>query len=374
MPEPHPQDPRDLAAALRRELARRQRLTAALDEVLQKLAEAETEPAAPAPSDAEKPRIKLPTGGPSMQQMAGVVFAKASGGERTAPSGRRQETEITDPMDLDALQKGHRAHRARERRQRRASRARYSLPAALAILLPLLTGLYLGTSKLDGAGRARPVTPRAHLSPLLPPAPPRTVAAALPKRPQRRPRRIVPDADPGIEIVPVWPEAETARHVANGPSTRTIRSRAPRPRAVYTVQPALPVDTDPAVEAPTEAATNRHPAPGNRRPERSGIEPTHVPIREEWPTARQERHRASPHLPYGNYDDPAVASEATAEETRGGGDTREAIREHRSAGRTTVRICVETGLLATSWCPHTALLNVREDQAPTRHCRLHREP
>ena len=54
----------------------------------------------------------------------------------------------------------------------------------------------------------------------------------------------------------------------------------------------------------------------------------------------------------------------TSRNTRGGG--------RRSANL--VRICTESGRLATEWCPSTALMDFAGRNAPTAYCRLHHAP
>lgn len=215
----------------------------------------------------------------------------------------------------------------------------------------------------------RPVDDDVEIAPAPRPAERRVVRrapvriAAVPRKPAKpvpapaihAPRRlVVARATPSRRSSP----SDRAKRVA-----RAERAEAPLPRTEIT--PVRP----PARSAPETASftpmSKERVLPAPRRPASEARTADYATRR----TAPIAAPRSAPRIARGNFDD-------RAEEDGWRTFERDEPRE-RPASREFVvkrRICVETGLLASDLCPHTAIVLMPESRVPRRVCRVHTLP
>jgi len=329
-----------------------------------------------------------------------------------APAPPSGAAPITDKMDPDEISRGH----ARIRAERSGGRA----VAGAAAVIVAAGVLGLAYNALHGrklAAGSPPVvrTARANTAPSLPPPPgvgeklsvetpptptriegPHETAASRPRAPTR-----IRVADDNVEIVPT-PRPAIHRTVRSDPDqiAASARKAAAARSALRRQLPkrmliARARKSDVALgavestrRARTEPAGSARPAPPDSEysapkpvvrtgPETASFTPM-IKARvlpEPRSPSRDSRaddypeSRPTPRIARGNYDD-------RPDEDRWPSFERERPRE-RSISREPLvrrRICVETGLLASDLCPHTAIVLVPESRAPRRLCRVHALP
>jgi hypothetical protein len=290
----------------------------------------------------------------------------------SAPNTARRKTLLNDDEPFNR----------RLMRARRRIRARRKLQVTLLALAILAAGIVMfRTSRVQGASRKPHIAVKPKPLSVVS-APPSTLSANPPIR----------IAEPEVQIVP----AKTTPYGQE--QTRATSEEKPAQAADVVIKPAAPKhelkkpvkvtskDEYPVVspqEQPANPEEKPAPAPkkdkpvvvyaaprkeaspfdaylGNSHPDRQEITPA-TPLDEDAPALQRRRSRTARTDDSSNQDLNRYYLER-------GLDDRRAKHERR----VTVRVCVDSGELATQGCPHTALLNIPASDTPTRACHLHR--
>jgi hypothetical protein len=328
-------------------------------------------------------RVKIPRSGPPLDVIAHSVF---TAGEKHRPQGRQRTaplapvpTRIVDPS------------------------RKWWVYLGIGTVVALIGGVAFGRMLMTEPVRsAPPASPTSTLP---------TRVTALPEAPIAAP---APPSERELTVETPVHEPEWEVQITPVPAFPTPLSSAPPKNEAMVAEdaPAPKVHTTPEVPAHREVATvdratvrtvKRESAP----PRAKRAEPTPRVARRTTPSRPKPSTSAppiqQPDMTDRGLDDPdwlartrpqrgdlarldvpdgdplpQPRSRRQNREDQGPRQTRlEGRRQGEAPGededdiRKTVRICVETGWLATRWCPHTALLNVSERKVPTRVCRVH---